>query len=173
MAHTTPTTPAVWFVTGAARGMGIELAQAALDAGHRVIGTVRDATRVTAALGEHDNLAVSLDVTDVPITRAPPATASDPAVWHSMPITGVYPGARSRVLDLFRAARTGGKPIACGELGYLVLDTLMAIDEATTEELTVSIESRIDRVPLVADNFDPYAATLDRSSSQQHDQLHQ
>ena len=172
MALTTPTTPAVGFDTGAARGMGIELAQAALDAGLRVIGTVRDATRITAALGEHDNLAVSLDVTDVPITRAPPATASTRLLAQHADHRGPPRSAVSR-LDLFRAARTGGKPIACGELGYLVLDTLMAIDEATTEELTVSIESRIDRVPLVADNFDPYAATLDRSSSQQHDQLHQ
>jgi predicted dehydrogenase len=98
---------------------------------------------------------------DVQITRAPPATAiSDPAVWHSVPITGVYAERGLGVLDLSRAARTGGKPIASGELGYHVLDTLMAIDEAMTKDRTVSIESRIDRVPLVADNFDPFAATL-------------
>ena len=30
----TDTTPPVWFVTGAARGMGVDLAKAALDAGH-------------------------------------------------------------------------------------------------------------------------------------------
>src|SRR3954465_4381724 len=68
MTHTTPTTPtspAVWFVTGAARGMGVELVKAALDAGARVVGTAREAAKVTAALGEHDNLlAVSLDITD-------------------------------------------------------------------------------------------------------------
>src|SRR3954469_23990051 len=62
---TTPTSPAVWFVTGAARGMGVELVKAALDAGARVVGPARDAAKVTAALGEHDNLlAVSLDITD-------------------------------------------------------------------------------------------------------------
>ena len=60
----TDNTSAVWFVTGAARGMGVELVKAALDAGHRVVGTARDAAKVTAALGEHDNLlAVSLDIT--------------------------------------------------------------------------------------------------------------
>jgi len=65
MTDTTPTTPPVWFVTGAARGMGVELVKAALDAGARVVGTARDAAKVTAALGEHDNLlAVSLDITD-------------------------------------------------------------------------------------------------------------
>ncbi len=64
MTGTTPT-PAVWFVTGAARGMGIEFARAALEAGHHIVGTARDAAKVTAALGEHDNLlAVALDVTD-------------------------------------------------------------------------------------------------------------
>ncbi|PBB09019.1 short-chain dehydrogenase/reductase [Kocuria sp. WRN011] len=54
----------VWFITGAARGMGIDLAKAALDAGHNVVGTARDAARVTQAIGEHENLlALSLDVT--------------------------------------------------------------------------------------------------------------
>jgi NAD(P)-dependent dehydrogenase (short-subunit alcohol dehydrogenase family) len=55
----------VWFITGAARGMGIDIARAALNAGHAVVGTARDASRVTEALGEHENLlAVSLDITD-------------------------------------------------------------------------------------------------------------
>ena len=51
--------------------MGIDLARAALDAGHRVVATARDAAKVTAALGEHDNLlAVSLDVTDPAAAQA-------------------------------------------------------------------------------------------------------
>jgi len=55
----------VWFITGAARGMGVDLAKAALAAGHSVVATARDAAKVTAALGEHTNLlAVSLDITD-------------------------------------------------------------------------------------------------------------
>ena len=67
----TDVTPAVWFVTGAARGMGVELVRAALDAGHRVVPTARDAAKVTAALGEHDNLLpVSLDITDPAAARA-------------------------------------------------------------------------------------------------------
>lgn len=67
----TDSTSAVWLVTGAARGMGVELVRAALDAGHRVVGTARDAAKVTAALGEHDNLlAVSLDITDPAAAQA-------------------------------------------------------------------------------------------------------
>ncbi|MDP9982144.1 NAD(P)-dependent dehydrogenase (short-subunit alcohol dehydrogenase family) [Pseudarthrobacter oxydans] len=67
----------VWFITGAARGMGVDLARAALDAGHRVVGTARDAPKVTAALGEHENLlALSLDITDA----AAAAAAAEAAV---------------------------------------------------------------------------------------------
>ena len=63
----------VWFVTGAGRGMGIDFARAALAAGHQVVATARDAAKVTAALGEHDNLlAVALDVTDPAAAREPP-----------------------------------------------------------------------------------------------------
>ncbi len=55
----------VWLITGAGRGMGIDIARAALAAGHAVVGTARNAASVTTALGEHDNLlAVPLDVTD-------------------------------------------------------------------------------------------------------------
>ena len=55
----------VWLVTGAGRGMGIDIVRAALAAGHAVVGTARDADSVTRALGEHDDLlAVPLDVTD-------------------------------------------------------------------------------------------------------------
>jgi NAD(P)-dependent dehydrogenase (short-subunit alcohol dehydrogenase family) len=55
----------VWFITGAGRGMGVDIAQAALAAGHAVVATARRAGSVTAALGEEEHLlAVSLDVTD-------------------------------------------------------------------------------------------------------------
>jgi NAD(P)-dependent dehydrogenase (short-subunit alcohol dehydrogenase family) len=55
----------VVLVTGAGRGMGVDIARAALDAGHRVVATARNAQKVTEALGSHDDLlAVALDVTD-------------------------------------------------------------------------------------------------------------
>lgn len=54
----------VWFVTGAGRGLGIDIAQSALAAGHSVAATGRDADRILKAIGEHDNLlAVPLDIT--------------------------------------------------------------------------------------------------------------
>ena len=55
----------IWFITGAGRGMGVDIAKAALAAGHPVVATGRNPERVSAALGAHDDLlAVKLDVTD-------------------------------------------------------------------------------------------------------------
>ena len=54
----------VWFITGAGRGMGLDIARAALAAGHRVVATGRDPDKVAKALGASANmLAVRLDVT--------------------------------------------------------------------------------------------------------------
>jgi NAD(P)-dependent dehydrogenase (short-subunit alcohol dehydrogenase family) len=55
----------VWFITGAGRGMGADIARAALAAGHAVVATARNPDAVTAALGKDgDLLAVKLDVTN-------------------------------------------------------------------------------------------------------------
>jgi NAD(P)-dependent dehydrogenase (short-subunit alcohol dehydrogenase family) len=55
----------VWLVTGAGRGMGVDIAKAALAEGHAVVATARNTDTVTAALGQdEDLLAVKLDVTD-------------------------------------------------------------------------------------------------------------
>ena len=55
----------VWFITGAGRGMGTDIAKAALAAGHAVVATGREPERVARAVGENEDLlAVKLDVTD-------------------------------------------------------------------------------------------------------------
>ncbi|WP_231652685.1 SDR family NAD(P)-dependent oxidoreductase [Pseudomonas californiensis] len=55
----------VWFITGTTRGLGTEIAKAALATGDKVVATGRDVTAVIKALGEHDKLLpVALDVTD-------------------------------------------------------------------------------------------------------------
>jgi NAD(P)-dependent dehydrogenase (short-subunit alcohol dehydrogenase family) len=55
---------AVWFITGAGRGLGVDLVRAALAAGHRVVATGRDTERLRRVLGTSENLlAVKLDVT--------------------------------------------------------------------------------------------------------------
>src|SRR5437762_5518135 len=54
----------VWFITGAGRGVGVDIAKAALAAGHAVVASGRDSRSVSTALGRsNDLLAVKLDVT--------------------------------------------------------------------------------------------------------------
>lgn len=54
----------VWLVTGAGRGMGLEIARAALAAGHKVVATGRNIEMLNKALGKaEDLLIVKLDVT--------------------------------------------------------------------------------------------------------------
>jgi NAD(P)-dependent dehydrogenase (short-subunit alcohol dehydrogenase family) len=66
----------VWLVTGAGRGLGVDIAKAALAAGDAVVATARDADNVTKALGQHDDLlAVALDVTDPSAAEAAVAAA--------------------------------------------------------------------------------------------------
>jgi NAD(P)-dependent dehydrogenase (short-subunit alcohol dehydrogenase family) len=61
----------VWLITGAGRGLGVDIAKAALAAGHAVVATARRTDSVTAALGEsNDLLAVALDVTDTTAAEA-------------------------------------------------------------------------------------------------------
>ena len=58
-------TERVWFITGAGRGMGADIAKAALSAGDAVVATGRDTNTVTAALSQEGELLVAkLDVTD-------------------------------------------------------------------------------------------------------------
>jgi NAD(P)-dependent dehydrogenase (short-subunit alcohol dehydrogenase family) len=55
----------VWLITGAGRGMGVDIAKAALAAGHAVVATGRNTHTVEQAVGDHDDLlVVALDVTD-------------------------------------------------------------------------------------------------------------
>jgi NAD(P)-dependent dehydrogenase (short-subunit alcohol dehydrogenase family) len=54
----------VWFITGAGRGMGVDIAQAALAAGHAVVATGRNTEAVVGTVGEADVLLVAeLDIT--------------------------------------------------------------------------------------------------------------
>src|SRR3954452_4765821 len=53
-----------WFITGAGRGMGLDFAMAALEAGYAVVATGRDPDAVAKAIGKSDDLlTVKLDVT--------------------------------------------------------------------------------------------------------------
>jgi NAD(P)-dependent dehydrogenase (short-subunit alcohol dehydrogenase family) len=54
----------VWFITGAGRGMGVEIAKAALAAGDAVVATGRNTDAVEKAVGDaNDLLVIKLDIT--------------------------------------------------------------------------------------------------------------
>jgi len=68
----------VWFITGAGRGMGTDIAKAALAAGHAVVATGRNPEKVAHAIGENEALlAVKLDVTDPAAAEAAIQAAVD------------------------------------------------------------------------------------------------
>jgi len=66
-----------WFITGASRGLGIDIAKAALAAGDRVVATGRQRAQVGAGLGPDGDrlLTLALDVTDAAQARAAVAQA--------------------------------------------------------------------------------------------------
>jgi len=67
----------VWFITGAGRGLGIDIAKAALAAGHAVVATGRNPDKAALAVGENENLlAVKLDVTNPAAATATAAIAA-------------------------------------------------------------------------------------------------
>ncbi|WP_316149615.1 oxidoreductase [Cupriavidus sp. BIC8F] len=58
----------IWFITGAARGIGAEIARAALAAGDKVVATGRDRAKVAEAFAPYGErvLALALDVSSAP-----------------------------------------------------------------------------------------------------------
>ena len=68
----------VWFITGAGRGMGVDIVRAALAAGHAVVASGRNTTAVAEAVGDADDLfVVELDVTSLASAEAGVEAAVD------------------------------------------------------------------------------------------------
>jgi hypothetical protein len=68
----------VLLVTGASRGMGVDIAKAALAAGYAVVATGRNPAKVAQAVGASDDLlTVALDVTDPAGAQAAVQAAMD------------------------------------------------------------------------------------------------
>ena len=72
--------PKTWFITGASRGLGVEVAKAAMRAGDRVVAAGRKRKAITESLGPDGDklLSVELDVIDAAGARA----AVDAAVFR-------------------------------------------------------------------------------------------
>jgi NAD(P)-dependent dehydrogenase (short-subunit alcohol dehydrogenase family) len=68
----------VWFITGAGRGMGVDIARVAVAAGNAVVATGRNRDAVVKAVGQSgDILAVRLDVTNPQHAEAAVQAAMD------------------------------------------------------------------------------------------------
>ena len=66
----------VWFVTGAGRGMGVNIVKEALSAGHAVVATGRNPDAIARAIGPADDLhVVKLDITSEDNAKAAVADA--------------------------------------------------------------------------------------------------
>ena len=59
----------VWFITGAGRGMGVDIAKAAAAAGSAVVATGRNTDTVRAALGQDDHILAAKLAGSRPLTR--------------------------------------------------------------------------------------------------------
>src|SRR3954452_13297452 len=70
------TDKAIWFITGAGRGMGVDIVKAALAAEHAVVATGRNTAAVARAVGSaNDLLVLKLDVTNQDDAKAAVAAA--------------------------------------------------------------------------------------------------
>jgi len=99
----TSTSPKIWLVTGAARGLGAAIAQAALDAGDHVVVTGRRREALVQTFGADSEalLSLALDVTDA----AQIATAVETAVARFGRIDVLVNNAGYGHLGLFEETR--------------------------------------------------------------------
>jgi predicted dehydrogenase len=95
-----------------------------------------------------------------PLTEMPAASATWVQEAIELPQEGVLTGRGVGVLDMARSLKAGRPHVASGELGYHVLDTLLAIEEAATAQAFVPVESTTGDLGSLAADFDPLAVTL-------------
>lgn len=101
------------------------------------------------------------------VTRPFSHRGSDPAhaavaeqPWTDVAEEGVVVGRGLGALDMARAIRTGRPHRATGELGYHVLDTMVAAQESAARGAFVPVESTVDPIEAVPVDFDPFARTV-------------
>ena len=71
------------------------------------------------------------------------------------------------VLDMVRAIASDRPHVASGELGHHVVDVLLSAQESAASEQFVKVASTVAAVPLLPDDFDPFASTLVATASTQ------
>lgn len=80
--------------------------------------------------------------------------------WIEIPNEGVVVGRGLGVLDMARSIAADRPHIATGELGFHVLDVMLSAEESAASGQTLEIGSTVAPVPLLDENFDPFARTL-------------
>ena len=80
--------------------------------------------------------------------------------WETIAMTDASATRGTGVLDMARAIREGRPHRAQAELGYHVLDTMIAIAESVESRAFVEIESSVDRPPLLPEDWDPLEPTI-------------
>ena len=90
----------------------------------------------------------------------PLAEAGGEQSWTEVLEEGTVVGRGLGVLDLARAIRTGRAHRATGELGYHVLDTMMAAEESAERREFVTVHSSVAPIEAMPVDFDPFARTV-------------
>jgi predicted dehydrogenase len=82
------------------------------------------------------------------------------ADWERLPGDASDASRGVGLLDMMRSARAGVPHRASGELGFHVLDALVAITQSIDEGRVVDITSDPGAVPALPEGWDPYSRTL-------------
>jgi predicted dehydrogenase len=80
--------------------------------------------------------------------------------WIEVEEQGTVVGRGLGVLDMVRSIAAGRPHVASGELGRHVLDIMLSAQDSATTEQSVKVTSTVAPVPLLPDDFDPFASTL-------------
>ena len=90
----------------------------------------------------------------------PLSEAGGEQTWTEVLEEGTVVGRGLGVLDMARAIRTGRAHRATGELGYHVLDTMMAAEESAERREFVTVHSTVAPIEAMPIEFDPFVRTV-------------
>ena len=80
--------------------------------------------------------------------------------WVEVEEKGTVVGRGLGVLDMVRSIAAGRPHVASGELGNHSVDVMLSAQESAATEQFVKVTSTVGPVPLLPDDFDPFASTL-------------
>ena len=80
--------------------------------------------------------------------------------FETIPEEGARSGRGVGAVTMARTLRGQDLHVATGQLGYHVLDAMVAIEESATRHEFVKVTSTVDPIPSLPVGFDPFAATL-------------